>query len=171
MEKDLNYFFKEYEKTHDCPSYMKSGFETINNIGYCECDSLLSYETKNGYELLYLYSDIIIAKVTYNKDYMLDNKNGPSVSINNVSFTSRNRTSVYNKCKKVLFFKDNDLVYSGHAEDPYIYEIWNRKFSKVINRINNIEKLKKCKKISEAMGMSDYVATLNAKIVANSLTN
>ena len=164
-------FFEEYKEKNNCPEYMLSGLELRKSISIHECDELIVNEKNNNYEFLYIKDDIIEVKVTYNKDYKLNNLDRQSVEINYVDPIYSGKKVLYTRNKQLLFFKDNEFKYSGYVEDPYMVEIWNGSFSKKVNKISNLTKLKTCKQICEDMGRTEFVDILNAKIVVNSLTS
>ena len=164
-------FFEEYKEKNNCPEYMLSGLELRKSISIHECDELIVNEKNNNYEFLYIKDDIIEVKVTYNKDYKLNNLDRQSVEINYVDPIYSGKKVLYTRNKQLLFFKDNEFKYSGYVEDPYVVEIWNGSFSKKVNKISNLTKLKTCKQICEDMGRTEFVDILNAKIVVNSLTS
>ena len=164
-------FFEEYKEKNNCPEYMLSGLELRKSISIHECDELIVNEKNNNYEFLYIKDDIIEVKVTYDKDYKLNNLDGQSVEINYVESIYSGKKVLYTRNKQLLFFKDNEFKYSGYVEDPYVVEIWNGSFSKKVNKISNLTKLKTCKQICEDMGRTEFVDILNTKIVVNSLTS
>ena len=164
-------FFEEYKEKNNCPEYILSGLELRKSISIHECDELIVNEKNNNYEFLYIKDDIIEVKVTYDKDYKLNNLDRQSVEINYVDPIYSGKKVLYTRNKQLLFFKDNEFKYSGYVEDPYIVEIWNGSFSKKVNKISNLTKLKTCKQICEDMGRTEFVDILNAKIVVNSLTS
>ena len=164
-------FFKEYKEKNNCPEYMLTGLELRKSILINKCDELVVNEKNNNYEFLYIKDDVIEVKVIYDKEYKLNNLNGQSVEINYVDLAYSGKKILYTKNKQLLFFKDNEFKYFGYAGDPYIIEIWNGSFSKKINKISNLEKLKTCKQVCEDMGRTEFVDVLNAKIVVNSLTS
>ena len=164
-------FFEEYKEKNNCPEYMLSGLELRKNISIHECDELIVNEKNNNYEFLYIKDDIIEVKVIYDKNYKLNNLDGQSVEINYFDTIYSGKKVLYTRNKQLLFFKDNEFKYSGYVEDPYVVEIWNRSFSKKVNKISNLTKLKTCKQICEDMGREEFVDILNAKIIANSLTS
>ena len=164
-------FFEEYKEKNNCPEYMLSGLELRKSISIHECDELIVNEKNNNYEFLYIKDDIIEVKVTYDKDYKLNNLDRQSVEINYVDPIYSGKKVLYTRNKQLLFFKDNEFKYSGYVEDPYIVEIWNGSFSKKVNKISNLTKLKTCKQICEDMGRIEFIDILNAKIVVNSLTS
>ena len=164
-------FFEEYKEKNNCPEYMLSGLELRKSISIHECDELIVNEKNNNYEFLYIKDDIIEVKVTYDKDYKLNNLDRQSVEINYVDPIYSGKKVLYTRNKQLLFFKDNEFKYSGYVEDPYMVEIWNGSFSKKVNKISNLTKLKTCKQICEDMGRTEFIDILNAKIVVNSLTS
>ena len=164
-------FFEEYKEKNNCPEYILSGLELRKSISIHECDELIVNEKNNNYEFLYIKDDIIEVKVTYDKDYKLNNLDRQSVEINYVDPIYSGKKVLYTRNKQLLFFKDNEFKYSGYVEDPYIVEIWNGSFSKKVNKISNLTKLKTCKQICEDMGRIEFIDILNAKIVVNSLTS
>ena len=164
-------FFEEYKEKNNCPEYMLSGLELRKSISIHECDELIVNEKNNNYEFLYIKDDIIEVKVTYDKDYKLNNLDRQSVEINYVESIYSGKKVLHARNKQLLFFKDNEFKYSGYVEDPYMVEIWNGSFSKKVNKISNLTKLKTCKQICEDMGRTEFVDILNAKIVVNSLTS
>ena len=169
--KTIMEFFEEYKEKNNCPEYMLSGLELRKNISIHECDELIVNEKNNNYEFLYIKDDIIEVKVTYDKDYKLNNLNRQSVEINYVDPIYSGKKVLYTRNKQLLFFKDNEFKYSGYVEDPYVVEIWNGSFSKKVNKISNLTKLKTCKQICEDMGRTEFIDILNAKIIVNSLTS
>ena len=164
-------FFEEYKEKNNCPEYMLSGLELRKSISIHECDELIVNEKNNNYEFLYIKDDIIEVKVTYDKNYKLNNLDRQSVEINYVDPIYSGKKVLHTRNKQLLFFKDNEFKYSGYVEDPYVVEIWNGSFSKKVNKISNLTKLKTCKQICEDMGRTEFVDILNAKIVVNSLTS
>ena len=170
-DKKIIEFFEEYKEKNNCPEYMLSGLELRKSISIHECDELIVNEKNNNYEFLYIKDDIIEVKVTYDKDYKLNNLDRQSVEINYVDPIYSGKKVLYTRNKQLLFFKDNEFKYSGYVEDPYIVEIWNGSFSKKVNKISNLTKLKTCKQICEDMGRIEFIDILNAKIVVNSLTS
>ena len=164
-------FFEEYKEKNNCPEYMLSGIELKKSASVYECDELIVNEKNNNYEFLYIKDDIIVVKVIYDKDYKLNNLDGQSVEINYTESIYSGKKILYTKYKQLLFFKDNEFKYFGYQEDPYIVEIWNGSFSKKVNKISNLTKLKTCKQICENMGRTEFIDILNAKIIANSLTS
>ena len=164
-------FFEEYKEKNNCPEYMLSGLELRKSISIHECDELIVNEKNNNYEFLYIKDDIIEVKVTYDKNYKLNNLDRQSVEINYVDPIYSGKKVLYTRNKQLLFFKDNEFKYSGYVEDPYMVEIWNGSFSKKVNKISNLTKLKTCKQICEDMGRTEFIDILNAKIVVNSLTS
>ena len=164
-------FFEEYKEKNNCPEYMLSGLELRKSISIHECDELIVNEKNNNYEFLYIKDDIIEVKVTYDKNYKLNNLDRQSVEINYVDPIYSGKKVLYTRNKQLLFFKDNEFKYSGYVEDPYVVEIWNGSFSKKVNKISNLTKLKTCKQICEDMGRTEFIDILNAKIVVNSLTS
>ena len=170
-DKKIIEFFEEYKEKNNCPEYMLSGLELRKSISIHECDELIVNEKNNNYEFLYIKDDIIEVKVTYDKDYKLNNLDRQSVEINYVESIYSGKKVLYTRNKQLLFFKDNEFKYSGYVEDPYVVEIWNGSFSKKVNKISNLTKLKTCKQICEDMGRTEFVDILNAKIVVNSLTS
>ena len=93
------------------------------------------------------------------------------MEINYVELIYSGKKVLYTRNKQLLFFKDNEFKYFGYVEDPYVVEICNGSFSKKVNKISNLTKLKTCKQICEDMGRTEFVDILNAKIIANSLTS
>ena len=170
-DKKIIEFFEEYKEKNNCPEYMLSGLELRKSISIHECDELIVNEKNNNYEFLYIKDDIIEVKVTYDKDYKLNNLDRQSVEINYVDPIYSGKKVLYTRNKQLLFFKDNEFKYFGYVEDPYVVEIWNGSFSKKVNKISNLRKLKTCKQICEDMGRTEFVDILNAKIIANSLTS
>ena len=170
-DKKIIEFFEEYKEKNNCPEYMLSGLELRKSISIHECDELIVNEKNNNYEFLYIKDDIIEVKVTYDKDYKLNNLDRQSVEINYVESIYSGKKVLYTRNKQLLFFKDNEFKYSGYVEDPYMIEIWNGSFSKKVNKISNLTKLKTCKQICEDMGRTEFIDILNAKIVVNSLTS
>ena len=170
-DKKIIEFFEEYKEKNNCPEYMLSGLELRKSISIHECDELIVNEKNNNYEFLYIKDDIIEVKVTYDKNYKLNNLDRQSVEINYVDPIYSGKKVLYTRNKQLLFFKDNEFKYSGYVEDPYVVEIWNGSFSKKVNKISNLTKLKTCKQICEDMGRTEFVDILNAKIVVNSLTS
>ena len=170
-DKKIIEFFEEYKEKNNCPEYMLSGLELRKSISIHECDELIVNEKNNNYEFLYIKDDIIEVKVTYDKDYKLNNLDRQSVEINYVDPIYSGKKVLYTRNKQLLFFKDNEFKYSGYVEDPYVVEIWNGSFSKKVNKISNLTKLKTCKQICEDMGRTEFIDILNAKIVVNSLTS
>ena len=170
-DKKIIEFFEEYKEKNNCPEYILSGLELRKSISIHECDELIVNEKNNNYEFLYIKDDIIEVKVTYDKDYKLNNLDRQSVEINYVDPIYSGKKVLYTRNKQLLFFKDNEFKYSGYVEDPYVVEIWNGSFSKKVNKISNLTKLKTCKQICEDMGRTEFVDILNAKIVVNSLTS
>ena len=77
-------FFEEYKEKNNCPEYMLSGLELRKSISIHDCDELIVNEKNNNYEFLYIKDDIIEVKVTYDKDYKLNNLDRQSVEINYV---------------------------------------------------------------------------------------
>ena len=170
-DKKIIEFFEEYKEKNNCPEYMLSGLELRKSISIHECDELIVNEKNNNYEFLYIKDDIIEVKVTYDKNYKLNNLDRQSVEINYADSIYSGKKVLYTRNKQLLFFKDNEFKYSGYVEDPYVVEIWNGSFSKKVNKISNLTKLKTCKQICEDMGRTEFVDILNAKIVVNSLTS
>ena len=170
-EKRIIDYFEEYKEKNNCPEYMLSGLELRKSISIHECDEFIVNEKNNNYEFLYIKDDIIKVKVAYDKNYKLNNLDRQSVEINYVEPIYSGKKVLYTKNKQLLFFKDNEFKYSGYVEDPYVVEIWNGSFSKKVNKISNLTKLKTCKQICEDMGRTEFVDILNAKIVVNSLTS
>ena len=170
-DKKIIDFFEEYKEKNNCPEYMLSGLELRKSISIHECDELIVNEKNNNYEFLYIKDDIIEVKVTYDKDYKLNNLDRQSVEINYFDTIYSGKKVLYTRNKQLLFFKDNEFKYSGYVEDPYVVEIWNGSFSKKVNKISNLTKLKTCKQICEDMGRTEFIDILNAKIVVNSLTS
>ena len=170
-DKKIIEFFEEYKEKNNCPEYMLSGLELRKSISIHECDELIVNEKNNNYEFLYIKDDIIEVKVTYDKDYKLNNLDRQSVEINYFDTIYSGKKVLYTRNKQLLFFKDNEFKYSGYVEDPYVVEIWNGSFSKKVNKISNLTKLKTCKQICEDMGRTEFIDILNAKIIANSLTS
>ena len=150
---------------------MLSGLELRKSISIHECDELIVNEKNNNYEFLYIKDDIIEVKVIYDKDYKLNNLDRQSVEINYFDTIYSGKKVLYTRNKQLLFFKDNEFKYFGYVEDPYVVEIWNGSFSKKVNKISNLTKLKTCKQICEDMGRTEFIDILNAKIVVNSLTS
>lgn len=158
--------FEQYKEEH--PEFKDIKFGSIKKeIG---CDELLIVPTEDGYAFYYILSNVITARVFYNKDFEIHNEKGPAIIETSFVTNGKGKISVFPNKEKFSFYKNGKFFSCVYLEKEYAVKIWNGTFLSTIGRLRNVSTLMYCLDLAKKFEKTEIVEKIKVRLVTLNLT-
>lgn len=158
--------FEKYKEEH--PEFKDAKFGNIKKE--TGCDELLVIPTEDGYAFLYILSNVITAKVFYNKKFEIHNEKGPAAIETSFVVGCKGKISVFPNKERFSFYKNGKFFGNAYENKEYTTKIWNESFISVVGRLRNISTLTQCLDVAKKFEKEDIVDRIKVRLVALNLT-
>lgn len=158
--------FEKYKEEH--PEFKDAKFGNIKKE--TGCDELLVMPTEDGYAFLYILSNVITAKVFYDKKFEIHNEKGPAMIEASFVVNSKGKISVFSNKEKFSFYKNGKFFGCVYLEKEYAVKIWNGTFLSTIGRLRNVSTLMYCLDLAKKFEKTEIVEKIKVRLVTLNLT-
>lgn len=158
--------FEKYKEEH--PEFKNIKFGNIKKE--TGCNELLVVPTEDGYVFHYILSNVITARVCYNKEFEIHNEKGPAMIEASFVVNSKGKISVFPNKEKFSFYKNGKFFGNAYENKEYTTKIWNETFTSTIGRLRNISTLTQCLDVAKKFEKHDIADRIKVRLVALNLT-
>lgn len=158
--------FEKYKEEH--PEFKDAKFGNIKKE--TGCDELLVIPNEDGYTFLYILSNVIIAKVFYNKKFEIHNEKGPAAIEASFVVNGKGKISVFPNTEKFSFYKNGKFFGCVYENKEYATKIWNETFINTVGRMRNVSTLMYCLDLAKKFEKNEIADKINVRLVTLNLT-
>ena len=157
--------FEKYKEEH--PEFKDIKFGNIK--AETGCDELLVVPTEDGYAFYYILSNVIIARVFYNKKLEIHNEKGPAAIEVSFVVSGKGKISVFPNKEKFSFYKNGKFFGCIYENKEYATKIWNGTFKSTVGRLRNVSTLMCCLDLARKFKKTEIVDKIKVRLVALNL--
>ena len=158
--------FEQYKEEH--PEFKDAKFGNIKRE--TGCDELLVVPTEDGYVFLYILSNVITARVFYNKEFEIHNEKGPAAIEASFVVGGKGKISVFPNKEKFSFYKDGKFFGCIYENKEYATKIWNGTFLSTVGRMRNVSTLTCCLDLAKKFKQNEIAEKIKVRLVTLNLT-
>lgn len=158
--------FEQYKEEH--PEFKNIKFGNIKKE--TGCNELLVIPIEDGYAFFYILSNVITARVFYNKEFEIHNEKGPAMIEASFVVNSKGKISVFSNKEKFSFYKNGKFFGCVYLEKEYAVKIWNETFLSTIGRLRNVSTLMYCLDLAKKFEKKEIADKINVRLVTLNLT-